>query len=431
MNFFAGPRLDLTQSLRQTLSPRLHQAIRVLGMSEDEAQAFAEAEAQRNPLLRVRRGSAGRTPISEIIEATARQPVSLRDHLFEQLARAAPETELRAATARLIEDIDEDGYLRREEGEETDPVALALLHSFEPAGVGARDLRECLSLQMRETGEARAAMQVLLDHLSLIATRRYGPLARKCGVDQAGLAQMLQRLRALDPRPGRGFAPTAPVALEPDVIVEAGPDGEWRVRLNREDAVVLSVDDSYVDELSRVALGDEETGYLAERLESARWLVEVFAQRGATLLRVACEAVRRQDEFLTRGRAHLAPLTMRALAERLNMHESSVSRAVANKTVLTPQGVMPLRGLFSAAAPVGEDAAPRSVVSLREEIRHAISDEPGDAFYTDHDVAEQLAKQGFEVARRTVAKHREAMRIPSAAERRREQVFRDAASAGL
>jgi RNA polymerase sigma-54 factor len=275
-------------------------------------------------------------------------------------------------------------------------------------------------LQLKELNRYDPAMAALLDNLDLVARRDMAGLRRLCGVDEEDLKDMLAELRALTPRPGASFGgePVAPVA--PDVIVRESLGGLWHVELNSDVLPRVLVDQRYHARVSGGARSDADKTFVADCLASANWLVRSLDQRAKTILKVASEIVRQQDGFLAYGVEHLRPLNLKTVAEAIGMHESTVSRVTSNKYMATPRGVFEMKFFFTAAIASSDGGAAHSAESVRHKIRQMIEAEQGaDGVLSDDRIVEILKAAGIDIARRTVAKYREAMRIPSSVDRRR------------
>jgi RNA polymerase sigma-54 factor len=364
------------------------------------------------------------------LEAFVAEEKSLADHLSDQLGLAVNDPAMRLIGQTLVNEIDESGYLRADIGQVAERLggsvadvekALAIIQTFEPAGVGARDLAECLAIQLRERDRFDPAMAILVAHLDLVAKRDLAALKRLCGVDEDDLAEMLKEIRALNPKPGASFgsAPVQPVI--PDVIVRMAPDGGWLVELNSGTLPKVLVNQSYYATVARQKKTDTEKAYLAEALQTANWLVKSLDQRARTILKVATEIVRQQDAFLAEGVQHLRPLNLKTIAEAISMHESTVSRVTSNKYMATPRGIFELKYFFTASIAHAEGGEAHSAEAVRFRIRKLIDDEPSSAILSDDTIVKILRESGVDIARRTVAKYREAMRIPSSVQRRREK----------
>ena len=364
------------------------------------------------------------------IEAYVAGQTSLSDFLGQQLALATDDPVERMIGLAVIDAIDETGYLRESAEEIADRLGaslervekvIALVQTFEPTGIGARDLAECIALQLRELDRFDPAMQAMVANLPLVARRDFPALRKICGVDDDDLKDMLAEICRLDPKPGRAFggAPIQPVA--PDVIVRAARDGSWLIELNSEALPRVLVNQTYAATVSRKGCPDEDRTFLSQCLQTANWLTKSLEQRARTILKVSTEIVRRQDAFLAQGVEHLRPLNLKNIADAVGLHESTVSRVTSNKYMATPRGLFELKYFFTAsiAAHGGGDA--HSAEAVRFKIKQMIDAEASDAILSDDAIVDRLKAQDIDIARRTVAKYRESLRIPSSVERRREK----------
>lgn len=389
---------------------------------ETESQRYGESDIASH-------GSEGEGGyVSDVIEQRFSEMPSLKEHLLGQVQVDIADGEQKLIAAYLIDLLDESGYLRDDVSQlhevlGCDPAqvgaTLTQLRECDPAGVFAVDLKDCLRLQLKERGALTAPMEALLEHLELLAEANLKKLARACGVDEVELARMLAEVRRLDPRPGSHFSSEQVQTLIPDVLVrKLGRDG-WRVELNADVMPRLLVNRQYHADLTGRARGREEKKFLNEQLSNASWLVKALDQRAQTLLKVAGEIVRQQEMFLEHGIRYMKPMTLRHIAEQVEVHESTVSRITSNKFMATPRGVFPLKYFFSSSladAAEGEGTSSRTVMHM---IKEMVEEEPGEAVLSDDAIAEKLAEKGIEVARRTVVKYRKLMNIPSSVERRR------------
>ncbi|MCA0011023.1 RNA polymerase factor sigma-54 [Mesorhizobium sp. B292B1B] len=363
--------------------------------------------------------------------------ITLRDHVSEQIALAFADPAARLIAGELADGLDETGYMRADTaeiasrlGSSADAVAkvLSVCQSFEPAGLFARDLAECLSLQLAVRDRLDPAMKALIANLELLARRDFHTLKRICGVDEEDLLDMLAEIRALDPRPGMAFSGGASDAVIADVEVRAANDGSWTVELNAETLPRVLVDHVYFAQVSPHAKNQAEKDFLAECLQNANWLTRSLDQRAKTILKVASEIVRQQDAFLVHGVRQLKPLNLRTVADAIGMHESTVSRVTANKYMLTPRGVFELRYFFTASIAASGGGEAHSSEAVRDRIKQLIDEEKTVDVLSDDAIVDMLRESGVDIARRTVAKYREGMNIPSSVQRRREK--RALASAG-
>ncbi len=354
---------------------------------------------------------------------------NLRDHIGEQIRLTFAEARDRIIAAQLLALVDPAGRLAvdsaalaRALGCEVAVVEAvrARMQRFDPVGMFCRDLRECLAVQLQEQNRYDPAMAALLDNLELLARRDRAGLMRACEVDAEDLADMIAELKRLDPKPGASFDAAAAPAIVPDVLMRRSPNGEWILELNPDTMPRVLVNRGFHGRAVVGARSKEDKAFLAEKLQTAHWLVKSLEQRASTILKVAAEIVRRQDGFFRYGVEHLRPLILRDVAEEVEMHESTVSRVTANKYIATPRGTFELKYFFTTAI-AGTGGETHSAEAVRHRIRGMIDAEPPDDVLSDDAIVERLRKEGVDIARRTVAKYREALRIPSSVQRKREK----------
>jgi RNA polymerase sigma-54 factor len=364
-------------------------------------------------------------------DLASRSP-TLREHLATQIATDIAGPAERVIAMTLLEGLDESGYLTADLHDvaerlgTTEPQVVSLLaklQQLDPPGVFARSLAECLGAQLADRGLLEEPMALLLQHLDLVASGDFAKLVKSIGVDASKLRCMLATLRRLDPKPGLAFEATTPESLIPDVLMQPRPEGGWTLELNPGALPRLIVNRRYYAELVRTARSTEAHNYVVERLASAKWLVRALDQRARTILKVATEIVRRQDGFFVHGVGQLKPLVLRDVANTINMHESTISRATSNKFMATPRGTFELRYFFATA--VSSCAAGESVAAeaVKSRIRELIERESPRMPHSDDRLVELLREGGVDIARRTVAKYRESLRIPSSVGRRRRNAF--------
>jgi RNA polymerase sigma-54 factor len=330
----------------------------------------------------------------------------------------------------LIDLVDEAGYLTENLAEVAEklgaPLAeveavLAILHCFEPPGVCARNLTECLAIQLKELDRFDPAMQTLVAHLDLLAKRDLAALRKVCNVSEDDLNDMIGEIRHLNPKPGLAFGNTLVQPIVPDVFVRQGPDGGYIVELNSDTLPKVLLNQSYYAEVAGTAKNAKDKTYLADCLQTATWLVRALDQRAKTILKVAKEIVRQQDAFFARGVQHLRPLNLKTVADAIEMHESTVSRVTANKYMATNRGIFELKYFFTSAIAAVDGGEAHSAEAVRHRIKQLIDAENAQDVLSDDTIVDRLRTAGIEIARRTVAKYREAMRIPSSVQRRREK----------
>jgi RNA polymerase sigma-54 factor len=362
------------------------------------------------------------------LEATLTHEVSLRDHLTEQLAVAINDPMRRMIGAYLIDMVNEAGYLLGEITDvaerlgtspaEVESVLFELQH-FDPPGVMARTLAECLAIQLKDMGRYDPYMERLLAHLDLLARQDIQALLRVCGCDDEDLAEMIREIRLLNPKPGLAFGHEIIQPVVPDVFVREMTDGSWTVELNSDTLPRVLINSRYFSSVSRNSQSKDAKAYLTDCLNNANWLVKSLDQRAKTILKVATEIVRQQDAFLALGVQHLRPLNLRTIADAISMHESTVSRVTANKYMSTTRGVFEFKYFFTSAISSSTGGEAHSAEAVRHRIRQMIDGENCDTVLSDDRIVELLHEAGIDIARRTVAKYREAMGIPSSVQRRR------------
>jgi RNA polymerase sigma-54 factor len=375
-------------------------------------------------------GSGGREDGDYNLEAFVSAETTLADWLREQLTLAISDPARRMIGQYLIDLVDEAGYLAgdldasaEKLGTSTTEIeaVLHILQTFDPPGVFARDLAECLAIQLRELDRFDPAMQALVARLDLLARREFAALKKICGVSDEDLADMIAEIRKLNPKPGLAFGSVPVQPIVPDVFVRPGPDGGWLVELNSDTLPKVLVNQRYYSEVSAGARRDSDKSYLAECLQSATWLVRALDQRARTILKVSNEIVRQQDAFFAHGVEQLRPLNLKTVAEAIGMHESTVSRVTANKYMATNRGIFELKYFFTSAIAAAHGGEAHSAEAVRHRIRQLIDSENAADVFSDDTIVEKLREAGIDIARRTVAKYREAMRIPSSVQRRREK----------
>ena len=459
-----GPRLQRSQSL--VMTPQLQQSIKLLQMSNLELSGFIDREIENNPLIDRAEPQSGQDdsespnrdlPESDMVvsgepepswepagsfenwgpggrfqdepgfEDIASRETSLRDHIVGQINIDFPDPPERIIALKLAAMLDENGRL---DGE-IDSIAAELrcdlplvetildrCQQLDPPGVFARSLCECLRLQLREGRDLDPVTEAIIDNLDLLARGEFVRLQRLCGVKKEQLTRAVLKIKALNPRPGSNFEHEVAQVAVPDVLVYRSAGG-CRIELNSETLPRILVNRRYYAKVRRLTTSRSELEFLSDRLQSANWLVRALNQRAETILKVATEIVRRQDVFFEEGISHLQPLTLREVAEAIGMHESTVSRVTSNKYVDTGRGVFALKYFFNVS--LGEEGAAHSAKAVRFRIKNLIDEEPPEAVLSDDRIARVLQAEGVSIARRTVAKYREAMRIPSSARRRREK----------
>jgi RNA polymerase sigma-54 factor len=363
------------------------------------------------------------------IDDYAEHATSLREHLGEQLRLSFPDRTERLIGAHLIALLEPSGRL--EVPIETlatamgcDPARIEAVRQrmmrFDPIGMFAANLRECLAVQLAEKNRLDPAMAALLDNLDLLARRETRRLMTLCEVDAADLADMVAEIRRLDPKPGASWDSSPLVPVVPDVLMRAAPDGIWLLELNPETMPRVLVNQSFTARVLPRASRDDRA-FLAEKLQTANWLVKSLQQRAQTILKVSAEIIRQQDAFFRLGVGHLRPLILRDIADAVEMHESTVSRVTASKYIATPRGIYELKYFFTTAIAGTHGGESHSAEAVRHRIRAMVGAETADTVLSDDAIVAALRREGVDIARRTVAKYRDALRIPSSVQRKREK----------
>ena len=473
-----GPGLQLRQSQSLVMTQQLQQAIKLLALSNLEVEAAIAEEVAKNPLLEMRPGEGGESVVvredretgenapepqgsdelatrgeealdgdwqDAALETDSGYEVgggpsdegfdfdrlaacesSLCEHLMAQL-HGAGGVEGRAAEA-IVRELEETGYLSTSLNDVAEALGvtrgqaeagLRLVQSLDPPGIGARSLSECLALQAKAADRYDPAMARLIDNLDLLARGQMTALKRICEVDDEDLADMVRELRAYDPKPGCRFAAEPDSAPQPDVIVRRVGNG-WAVELNPATLPRVLVNRRYHAELKSGPQDKSSRAWLSECLASANWLTRALDQRARTIMKVSGEIVKQQEGFFRDGVRALKPLTLAKIAEVIEMHESTVSRVTSNKYLLCERGLFELKYFFSSgvAADGGEGASAEAVKAAIGKLIAAETE-----ILSDDTLVELLRSQGFDLARRTVAKYREAMGIGSSIQRRRQRAI--------
>ena len=471
--------LELRQSQNLVMTQQLQQSIKMLQLSAVDLQEFVLAEAQRNPLLSlgdsdsdtpsdseaepVWAGDTGeddatstldtseeswwggetdegftsrRYDVSssdfegtagEIIEQRYGEDISLREHIRQQINTLILDPAERLIALHLTDMLDDSGYLLEDTSAlptslGTDQATLERiirrLHSCEPTGVFARDLKECLRLQLEEKGAMNPAMESFLRHMHLYAQGEMKKFSQLCGLDEEGIREALTLIRTLDPKPGNRFQNDRVETLIPDILIRRGPDRQWRVEVNPDALPKLLVNRQYHDTIAAQVRNKDDKKFINEQLTHANWLVKALDQRASNMLKVATEIVRWQKDFLERGIHYLKPMKLSDIAALAQVHESTVSRISANKYMATPRGTFEMKYFFSTAVG-GEDGEAQSSRVIMHEIKQLIHKESPDAILSDDAIMRILKERGMDVARRTVVKYRQSLDIPSSVDRRK------------
>ncbi len=462
-------KLSLKQSQNLVMTPQLQQAIKLLQLNNMEISEFIEEELENNPLLEKQEtapedkntadehaadkkdepvkddfdagsamadvGAGGNTSFDKLdnaFENSISKPETLRDHLMKQLQISITEPRDQMIAALLIDQLDEAGYLRTSVTELSEKLScsterlgrvLDVLKQFDPTGIFARDLEECLALQLEEQKKLDQPTQILLENLKMLADHDFAKLSEICGVNETYLKDMIGDIKSLNPKPASDFDHIVVQTAVPDVLMKRLPKnlgGGWRIELNTDTLPKVLVNNQYYKEVASTATQKKDKEYLTNKLSSANWLVRSLDQRAQTILKVAAAIVEEQDSFFNYGIEFLKPLTLKVIAEEIDMHESTVSRVTNNKYIGTPRGIFELKYFFSTAL-VSEDGTSHSAESIKARIKTLTDEEDVKKILSDDKIVDILKSEGIDIARRTVAKYREALHIPSSVQRRKQK----------
>lgn len=366
----------------------------------------------------------------DAMQNMASRPRSLHDDLADQLAFLDPEPAIRALAEYIIYNLDDNGFLKNDLAEVVRDYggdvtlaqaeeALALVQKLDPAGVGARNLRECLLLQLTPDVPMRDVLQVLIsNHLDDLQQNRLPAIEKKTGISIEQIKEAIEHMRRLNPRPGARYAPEDAQYVIPDLVVEANEHGEYEVRLVDDRTPQLSISRYYQKQLKNKQTDPAAREFIQKRIQSARWLIESIEQRRNTLLKVARAIIEHQKDFLDKGPESIEPLKMQQIADRVHVHVTTVSRAVDDKWVQTPRGIFSLKRFFGGGTTTadGEEVA---WDTIKQKLLEIIAKEDKLNPLSDEEIVEELGRHGFPVARRTVTKYRRTLRIPSSRQRKR------------
>ncbi len=371
------------------------------------------------------------------LENRLRSEDSLYDHLTKQIQMAFSAPQDRLLALALLEGLDEAGYFRASLTEVAEQFAceladvemvLARCQEFEPAGIFAVNVAQCLEIQLRDRGELTPIMQVMLANIGLLEKHDFKTLQKKCGVDEAALKEMIISLRRLDPKPGAKFTHDVAQTVIPDILMrksrDANAESAWMVELNPDTLPRVLINQRYAAMISAKTTKKEEKTYLMDKYQGAQFLIKAMDQRAQTIIKVAAEIVRQQESFFAYGVSYLKPLVLRDIAAAVEVHESTVSRVTTGKYMATPRGLFELKYFFSSGvggSDNGQSGMTHSSNAIKARIKELIDKEDPGAVLSDDDLAAKLKDEGIPVARRTVMKYREALGLGSSVERRRQK----------
>ncbi|MDR0406638.1 MAG: RNA polymerase factor sigma-54 [Holosporales bacterium] len=452
------PRLDLRSTKALVITPKLQLAVKMLQMNNLDLTEFLQQKAESNPFIQLEiptpssREEAHTTENSSWKERTVRKeqepydqsgqdeiydpfaqiatPVSLREHLTEQLCVAFPQQKERMIGALLIDALDPRGYLPLETldtitqttraSSEAIRLILQKMQHFTPIGIFASSLKESFKIQLEDTHKLDPVMEILIDNLELFGQGYFEKLEKLCNVSIAEIRNRVRHLRTLTPYPAASLDTDPLLPRIPDVIAKDLGDGDWILELNPETLPKILIDRTYHTYVSTRVHRKEDKEFVSRNFAEATWLERILEQRVSTILRVAREIMYQQSAFFEKGMHYLKPLTLKHIAEELNLHESTVSRVTSTKSILTPFGVLTFKFFFSSTLLDGLKDTGHAGISVCFRLKYLIEREPPSAPFSDEQLATLLFKEdGIVIARRTVTKYRDSLRIPKAAQRRR------------
>ena len=373
-------------------------------------------------------GGVGFDTLAPNLEETLSESPLIRNHLVDQLNLEFRDEASKRIGLYLIDNLDDSGYLTIGINEiattlgcdeKLVEVTLRKVQNFDPPGIFARNLRECLALQLKDLNRLDPCMELFLDNLELLAAHDLKKMQVACECDSEDITDMIQEIRSLSPKPALAFDKNIAPPVIPDVLMRPALGNGWIVELNTETLPRVLINNHYHAHVRKEARTKDEKAYINEQFQAANWLIKALHQRATTIMKVATELIRQQHMFFTHGVQHLKPIVLRDIADAIEMHESTVSRVTSNKYIATPRGTFELKYFFTSAIASSDKGEAHSAESVRYRIKSLIDDEPANKILSDDKIVTLLQAEGVDVARRTVAKYREAMRIPSSIQRRR------------
>lgn len=468
-------RQDISQQTRQViaLTPQVIQSIKLLKCDHEELLAYLRAQEERNPLIEIianeselsskssveakhlpncqkqsedREGQARHVktnpqstqsqvgysyhdPLRQI-EETQSKAYTLREHLLKQVQFCFSDKFARIIAVEIVEAVDPDGYLRQDLEDIADRLNTSMKHvlrvlnevqQFEPAGVAARSIAECLALQLKEQGQLTPKMSKLLANLPVLARSDMTRLARLCEVDANELAEMVHTIRSLQPHPGYVFDSEPTLPALPDIKLNMAADDSFQLELNSEILPKVLVNREYLALVKSQANGDGGTKFIVDCLHNANWLVKSLDKRANTILKVATEIVKRQTDFFLYGVDHMKPLNQADIANATGLHRSTICRATSNKYIMTNRGMFELKYFFSNAIACTSSDDEVSTASIRARIQTLVENESKENVLSDEAIMKLFQEDGIDIARRTVAKYRDILNIPSSQVRRHQK----------
>ena len=468
--------LKLKQSQSLVMTPQLQQAIKLLQLTNLELTDLVEKEIEENPFLENNENSENMTEDRDdektenlddsfengeslsdepynhdyenrwdndlttsnnssqdyndpgtIIERTQSDRISLKSVLTNQALIEFKQEDEKQIASILIDYIEPSGWLTEDlngiskfSGYKLELIedVLVRMQSFEPNGVFARNIKECLSIQLKNSDNLDETKKLIIENLELLGNGNFKGLQKITNLSDENLRSNIQVIRSLNPKPGTLYDENNNNIAHPDVIVSKEKDN-WTVELNNSTLPKVSVNEGYVKEIEKLECKDSDKKFISESLNSARWLIKAIEQRNITTLKISSEIINQQKEFFEKGKKYLKPMILKDVAKKINMHESTVSRVTSEKLMITPLGMFEMKVFFSASINSINDGESHSAESVRESLKKLISDEPLENPLSDEMLVSRLKGEGINLARRTVAKYRELLNIPASSVRRK------------
>ncbi len=373
------------------------------------------------------RKSSNNVSAGEVIEKTLNHKVSLREYLINQINIDFKNSDKKEIAIGMIDYLHPSGWFTTSISEVAEDLnvdkiliseTLKKLKKLEPTGIFSENLSECLKIQLIDINQYNENFKYLLENLEYLPLGKFKQVCKICGVPKETLFDMIKVIKTLNPKPAEHFSQDKSIIDQPDIIVTKSEKG-WRIDLNGSTLPTVNLDEDYIQEIDNYNLDDKGTNFLSEKIGEARWLKKAVEQRNKTILKVTSEIIKKQVGFFRHGFNHMKPMILKDISDAIGMHESTVSRVTNSKLILTEWGIMPLKNFFSASIAGSENSEMHAASAVRETIKKLISAEITSKPLSDDKLAGILSKEGMEVARRTVAKYRDMLNIPSSSQRRR------------
>ncbi len=455
-----APKIEIRQGQNLVMTQKLQQAIKLLQMSSLELEEFVETALEENPFLEKEDDKLNQmdeaTPEEKEnpldneydadswdkadkdnnfdasdnnwVEKTVSQGETLREHVLKQINTCLHEPTEKMIAFHLLENLEPNGYLLTDITEISSNIGadiektfavLEKVQQFTPSGIFARNVKECLALQLKDLNRYDPIIATLLDNLELLAMKEMAKLKKICCVDDEDLNDMIADIKALNPYPSSEweFMPSPPIT--PEVFIRQDKLGRWVIEINQDTLPRVLINHQYLATVKGALKNKQDKQYAKERLSNASWLVKAIHQRTTTILKVSEEIVRLQQDFFEKGIEYLKPMILKDVANNIGVHESTISRVTTNKYLSCPKGIYELKYFFTSSLSQSKGQDNTSSEVVKHKIKNYIDTEANDGVLSDEDLAILLKNDGINVARRTVAKYREAMKIPTSGQRKR------------